>query len=273
MESTAALAGRGPTSSTVLKGTQLLRRIRSKIRTPLPLFRILHRNEERFECPICGYEGPFANFSSFAGFRKYSICPHCDGLERHRLQYLVVKDTLSVLGGQEMKMLHFAPEKFFRQMFSRRFAKYETADLFMEGVDHRVDIRDLPFKDRTYDFVFASHVLEHIHEDRKAIEEVRRVLRPNGIAILPVPIVCERTIEYPEANPYEAGHVRAPGLDYFERYKEYFGRLEVHSSDSFPQRYQLFVYEDRSRWPIPECPLRPPMQGKKHTDFVPVCYA
>lgn len=265
-------AGKLPARSTILTGIQLLRRIRAKVRTPTPLFRILHRHEEWFECPICSYKGPFANFSSFAGSRKYAICPQCDGLERHRLQYLVLKDALSGLKGPEPKMLHFAPEKFFHRMFSGRFARYETADLFMEGVDHHVDIRDLPFEDGTYDFVFASHVLEHIREDRKAIKEIRRVLRPNGIAILPVPIVCEKTIEYPDANPYEAGHVRAPGPDYFERYKEYFGRVEVHNSDSFPQRYQPFVYEDRTRWPTPECPLRLPMHGHKHADFVPVCY-
>ena len=172
-----------------------------------------------------------------------------------------------------LKMLHFAPEKSFRQMFSQQFAKYETADLFMEGVNHKVDIQDLPFEDGTYDFIFASHVLEHIRDDRRAIKEIHRTLRPNGIAVLSVPIVCDKTIEYPEANPYEAGHVRAPGVDYFERCKEYFGRVEIHGSDSFPPKYQTFVYEDRTGWPIPACPLRPPMQGTKHADFVAVCYA
>ena len=169
-------------------------------------------------------------------------------------------------------MLHVAPEKFFRPMFSRRFCRYETADLFAKGVDHKVDIRNLPFEDATYDFVFASHVLEHIREDEKAIKEIRRVLRPNGIAVLPVPIVCEKTIEYPEANAYEAGHVRAPGVDYFDKYREYFARVEVWSSDSVPNKYQPFIYEDRARWPTAECPLRPPMEGRRHADFVPLCY-
>jgi SAM-dependent methyltransferase len=273
MEITTALDGKGPISSNLLKGTQLFRRVRNKIRPPEPLFRLLNRNQERFECPICGYEGPFASLSNWGGFRKHAICPRCDGYERHRLQYLVMRDVLSVFSGRETTMLHFAPEKFFTQMFSRRFTRYETADLFMEGVDHKVDIPDLPFEDGTYDFIFASHVLEHIRDDSRAIKEIRRVLRPNGIAVLPVPIVCEKTIEYPQANPYEAGHVRAPGRDYFERYKEHFGSVQVYASDSFSQKYQTFVYEDRSRWPTLECPLRPPMLGRKHADFVPVCYA
>jgi SAM-dependent methyltransferase len=254
-----------------MAGAQLLRRIKGKMRTPAPIFKILHRNEEAFECPMCEYSGPFATVSAFAGSRKYAICPRCKGLERHRLQYLVMAETLNRLD-RDARVLHFAPEKCFRQMFSGRFARYETADLFMDGVDHKVDIRSLPFADATYDVVFCSHVLEHIREDMTAVSEIRRVLRPNGIAVLPVPIVCEKTVEYPGANPYEAGHVRAPGVDYFERYKEFFAKVEVWSSDSVPQKYQPFIYEDRARWPTRECPLRVPMQGNRHADFVPVCY-
>jgi hypothetical protein len=116
-------------------------------------------------------------------------------------------------------------------------------------------------------------VLEHIRCDKQAIAEIRRVLKPNGMAVLPVPLVAENTIEYPEPNPYEAYHVRAPGLDYFDRYQPFFSRIVKFSSDSLPNRHQLFLYEDRSRWPTKNCPLRPPMKGEKHIDIVPVCYA
>jgi len=172
-----------------------------------------------------------------------------------------------------MKMLHIAPEPFFQEMFSRRFGEYETADLLMKGVDHHVDLQNLPFEDETYDFVFASHVLEHVTDDKRAIREIRRVMKPTGVAILPVPVVCEKTIEYPQANPSEAYHVRAPGFDYFDKYSKCFNRVDVLASNSFPERYQLFIYEDRSVWPTTECPLRPPMDGERHADFVPICYA
>lgn len=124
METTSVSVGRRPTSLTILKGREILRRIKNKVQIPLPLFRMLNRNKERFECPICGYEGPFADFGSFAGYRKHAICPRCGGLERRRLQYLVVRDVFRDLNGREVRMLHFAPEKFFRQMFSLRVAKY-----------------------------------------------------------------------------------------------------------------------------------------------------
>lgn len=255
-----------------MRVTELVRKVRNKVRLPLPLFRVWNRSKEKFECPICAYAGPFLDFRWFGGFREHAVCPQCGALERHRLQYLVVRDVLDGMNVREMKMLHFAPEKFLSPIFRRQFPKYETADLFMKRVDHNVDITALPFEDESYDFVFASHVLEHIRDDKRAIREIHRVLRPAGMAILPVPIICANTIEYPEANPHESGHVRAPGLDYFGRYKEFFGRVEIHTSDEYRQKYQLFVYEDRSRWPTKECPLRPPMHGQKHSDFVPVCY-
>ena len=209
----------------------------------------------------------------FAGHRRHAKCPRCGALERHRLQYFVVIELFKRLNPSKLRMLHFAPETFFRRLFRDRVGEYETADLSMKGVDHHVDLQRLPFEKASYDFIFASHVLEHIPDDGKAISEIRRVLRPGGLAILPVPVVCEKTVEYSEPNPREGWHVRAPGTDYFDKYKQHFPRVEIHDSGSLPERFQLFVYENRSRWPTPECPLRPPMPGERHADFVPVCYA
>jgi len=254
-------------------GTDLVRRLKNNRRVPITVFKFLNRAKEEFECPLCGYKGPFRDRESPGGFRKHAICPNCSALERHRLQYLVVNNVLRGLNVREMKALHFAPETFFKSIFCKRFQQYETADLFMQGVDHKADLQNLPFNDETYDFIFASHVLEHIPNDRKAIQEIRRVLRPNGIAILPVPVICTETIEYPEANPREEGHVRAPGSDYFERYKQCFSKVEIFASDLFPAKYQLFVYENRSAWPTKDWPLRQPMQGEKHPEYVPVCHA
>ncbi|HTV40889.1 MAG TPA: methyltransferase domain-containing protein [Candidatus Sulfotelmatobacter sp.] len=250
----------------------LLKKIRRKIRIPAPLYPLANASKARFECPLCGYCGPFRDMDGFAGKRLHVECPRCGAMERHRLQYLVVKDIVDTLKESKCRMLHFAPEPFFRRIFTQRFGTYETADLEMKGVDHQVDLQNLPFRDATYDLIFASHVLEHVPDDRKAIGEIRRILRPGGLAILPVPVVCETTVEYAEANPHEAYHVRAPGVDYFNKYRPFFSRVEVRTSAELPEKYQLYVYEDRSVWPTAECPLRPPMQGERHADFVPICY-
>ena len=167
--------------------------------------------------PYLWLQWPLHGFRPSTGLRKHARCPNCTALERHRIQFVVLHEVLRDRKTAHLKMLHFAPEPFFREFFSQRFGQYETADLKMKGVDHNVDLQHLPFGDKTYDFVFASHVLEHIPDDQKAISEIRRILKPNGIAILPVPIYSEKTIEYPEPNPHESYHVRAPGMDYFDQ--------------------------------------------------------
>lgn len=170
-------------------------------------------------------------------------------------------------------MIHFAPEPFFESFFQKVMAQYKTADLFREDVDYQINLTNLPFDDNSYDLIYASHVLEHIKDDEKAIQEIYRVLRPGGVAFLPVPLISEVTVEYPEPNPHEEHHVRAPGRDYFEKYRRVFSRVDEFSSDMFPEKYQTFIYEKRSQWPNQYCPLRPPMLGEKHIDVVPVCHA
>lgn len=250
----------------------LSRRVAGKglLETALALF---GRVGPSFECPLCGYQGKFSPVFPASGLRKFARCPQCGSLERHRLQFLVIDPLLRGLPCAAMAMLHIAPEPFFVDYFRRLFGRYDTADLYMEGVDHRVDLAGLPFLTGSYDFVFASHVLEHIRDDMAAIAEIRRVLKPGGIAVLPVPLLGGKTIEYPEPNPAESFHVRAPGYDdYFNRYRRVFDRVSVMTSDMFPEKYQLYIYEDRSRFPTRDCPWREPVKGKRHVDAVPVCH-
>ena len=251
-------------------GRNYARAIRNRIR--LVLLNAREPHKERFECVVCGYEGPFIDMARPTGIRRHAMCPACSSLERHRLQFLVIDQVLKSRNAAQLKMLHFAPEPCFRDLFSSRFGRYETADLEMNDVDHKADLLKLPFADASYDFVFASHVLEHIRDDKQAISEIRRILRPDGVAILPVPIVAYSTIEYPTPSPGEGYHVRAPGLDYFERYERYFARVDRISSETVPNKYQPFLYEDRSIYPTPACPWRPSMTGDRHVDIVPVCY-
>jgi SAM-dependent methyltransferase len=191
---------------------------------------------------------------------------------RHRAQYVVTKNVMQGIRPSALRMLHVAPETCLRTLFSEHFGRYETAGLQRPGVDHDVDLENLPFEDRAYDFLFASHVLEHVRDDERALAEIRRVLRPGGIAVLPVPILSDKTVEYPEPNPHEHLHVRAPGLDYLDKYERYFARVDRISSASLPGEYQTFVYEDRTCWPTKECPYRPAMPGERHVEIVPVCY-
>ena len=98
------------------------------------------------------------------------------------------------------------------------------------------------------------------------------MLSPGGIAILPVPIVAPRTIEYPRPVPTEFHHVRAPGLDYYDRYRKHFARVEVHTSEDFGEELQTWSWEDRTMYPNELGPYHAPMPGQRHLDAVPVCF-
>ena len=236
-------------------------------------FRIRNFRKRRFTCPLCRYRGPFEDVAPDTGVRRHARCPACGSMERHRLQFLVLKRILEDRDPSQMRVLHIAPEEFFRPLFSSWFEHRDTADLERFDVDLRLDLCRLPFPEETYDCVFASHVLEHVPRDVMAVAEIRRVLKPGGLAILPVPLVAERTIEYPAPNPFESGHVRAPGLDYYHRFETLFSSVDLYPSTVFPDCYQTYEYEDRTAWPTEKCPLLPPMEGERHVDIVPVCRA
>lgn len=49
------------------------------------------------------------------------------------------------------------------------------------------DLRSLPFPSQSFDIVLCSHVLEHIEEDRCALGELSRIVKPEGLVIIAVP--------------------------------------------------------------------------------------
>jgi SAM-dependent methyltransferase len=228
----------------------------------------------RFSCPLCGYVGAFVNYPTsllkgpnrLKDTRHYALCPGCGSLERHRLQSRTLDVVLPGFACEEKSVLHFAPEPFLQKRLRSAFGIYRTADLFRKDVDVRADMCDLPLPDQSVDLVYASHVLEHVPDDRKAIAELFRILKPGGMAIIPVPIYTTgATVEYDRPRPEEDGHVRGPGLDYFDRYREVFDDVVLYTSNDFPTQptdNQLFIRVESSHPGAPD---------EMILDYVPVC--
>ena len=255
------------------KGYQAAKRLRYALRVASSHFYKATNRGKKFTCPLCNYRGPFKAKAADTGLRQHAQCPRCGSLERHRLQFLVLQKLGGGFNLSTLRVLHVAPEMFVARHLRKMFKSYTSTDLSQKGVDFHADLRSLPIPDGSYDVVYASHVLEHIDRDRDAIAEIRRILSPGGFAILPVPIVGMRTVEYSKPNPFELMHFRAPGLDYFDRYRECFQKVECFTSENFSPGFQLYIYEDRSHWPTERMPLREPSIGEKHEDIVPVCFA
>jgi SAM-dependent methyltransferase len=139
------------------------------------------------------------------------------------LQKLWSEKTI-VQGG---RLLHVAPEPVLEQKLRLAF-DYVSIDLDGENAMQAMDITCLEFADETFSAVVCNHVLEHVTEDRKALSEIYRVLKPEGWASLQVPMSGDRTIEDSKIiDPGERkrlfgqdDHVRMYGNDYIDRLKE-----------------------------------------------------
>lgn len=182
------------------------------------------------ECPVCGSQ--YKKFLSY-GYevtRQNALCPKCLSLERHRLVWLYLKEKTDFFKSS-MKVLHIAPEQPFQERFKKiEQLEYITADLESPIADYKCDVQDLPFKENEFDMVICNHVLEHVDDDRKAMAEILRVLKPGAKAILLVPLEfgLEKTYEDPGiTSPKERAkhfkqydHVRLYGTDFPKRLEE-----------------------------------------------------
>lgn len=193
---------------------------------------IYYHGNQRY-CPICNKSSrKFLN----AGImhRKDVRCPYCNSLERHRFSWLFLTNKTKILD-KNNKILHIAPEKCLETKFKEIFGKnYLSADLYSHAMV-KMDITNIQYPDNSFDFIYCSHVLEHVLDDKKAIKEFYRIIKKNGSAILNVPITTIKTFEDPTiTDPEERlkifgqkDHVRRYGLDYVDRLEEAGFKVQV----------------------------------------------
>ncbi len=161
--------------------------------------------------------------------RNNVLSPSTLSLERHRLLWLYLQNETDFFTAKEKKnVLHFAPEQeFYKRFKKQKNIQYTTTDLFSPLADVKADICNLPFEDNQYDVLFCNHVLEHIPDDTKAMQELYRVLKPGGMAILQIPQDLNRAITFSDDSITDEkeraaifgqyDHVRVYGRDYFDK--------------------------------------------------------
>lgn len=179
---------------------------------------------EKRTCSCCGYYGFFGVFGSPP--RLDAQCPNCVSVERHRLFCLGHERGLFFGEGKFCEpVLHFAPEKIIENILRKKCMDYKSADLF-EPADLKLDIEKIDIEDGSVGTVIANHVLEHVN-DKKAISEIYRILKPGGIFIASIPIIegwkytyeneavsspAERVLHFGQYD-----HVRYYGADFRDR--------------------------------------------------------
>ncbi|MDD2598606.1 MAG: class I SAM-dependent methyltransferase [Kiritimatiellae bacterium] len=199
-------------------------------------------------CCICGKR--FMRFSTYRGgwdavssYLKqldwtgsdfdHFWCPFCRShdRERHLKLYFDALNFWDKFKGATV--LHIAPEKHIALCIeSCQPKRYLKGDIVpaREGVEV-MDVTAIPEADNTFDFVLCNHVLEHVPDDRKALSEIFRVLKPGGVAILQTPYAPELryTRERDPSISTEAqrlefygqeDHIRLYGIDLLDRILE-----------------------------------------------------
>lgn len=173
-------------------------------------------------CNVCGYRGRFE--AAGRPRRIDARCPKCGSAERYRLLALWWERHGRFLA--EADLLHFAPEPGLAKMLRARVGRYRSADITPGRADMVLDIEAIAAPEASFDCIVCSHVLEHVN-DRKALAEMHRVLKPGGVALIMLPVIegWAKTYENETAvTPEErmrhygqADHVRYYGADVRER--------------------------------------------------------
>ncbi len=159
--------------------------------------------------------------------RSNVLSPSTLSLERHRLLWLYLKNETDFFTIYK-KILHFAPEQCFLKRFrALKNLDYTTTDLESPIADIKADICNLPFADDEFDIIFCNHVLEHIPDDTKAMQELYRVLKKGGMGIFQIPQDLSRAITFEDDSITDKkerakifgqyDHVRIYGKDYFDK--------------------------------------------------------
>lgn len=219
----------------------------------VPIMGILYLGRGR-RCPICGIQRRKFMPYGYVTSREDALCPHCLSLERHRMIWLWITRSTTLLNDHP-RLLHIAPEVSLMNHFNKVYrdsGEYITADLESPLAKIHFDVQQIPLADNSIDVVICNHLLEHVDDDRKAMRELYRVLHPAGWGIMLVPEERQRattfeddTITDPKLRTELFGqydHRRIYGRDYDERLRESGFRVERIAVESIATEEERKLY-------------------------------
>ncbi|WP_055443358.1 class I SAM-dependent methyltransferase [Lacinutrix himadriensis] len=190
-----------------------------------------------YQCNLCGFK-----LSKFVVTENFgSICPKCGSISRNRRLWTLIKDTL-----ENKKVLHFSPSHSLKEQIQKANTKeYITTDYLGEfQAMKKLNIEAIDEPDNYYDVIICYHVLEHVVQDRKAMQELYRILKPNGICYVQTP--------FKEGENYEDATIvtEADRLKYFGQEDH----LRIYSVSGLSNRLQeagfkidVFDYEEDAK--------------------------
>ena len=153
--------------------------------------KLLNNAGRKYYCVICNYNAKQFLDSGLYSRRKNVKCPKCRSLVRHRHLWLYLTKNYGILEKKKsVELLHFAPEKSLMNGLSKvQSIKYYTSEYSQQkNADFHFDIQKIDYENNQFDIIICSHVLEHVPDDYKAMQELYRILRVGGEALIQVPL-------------------------------------------------------------------------------------
>lgn len=176
----------------------------------------------KHQCNICSKK-----LKSFIVLNNNDLlCPFCGSLSRTRRLWSQLNQNNHING----QLLHFSPARcLYRKLKQIDGINYFSTDFGGEFLaDYSFDITDIEQEDEKFDVIICYHILEHIFDDRKAISELYRVLKPNGKIYV--------------QTPFKGGEIyENPSIVSLEERKIHFGQedhVRVYSIDGLKKRLE-----------------------------------
>ena len=206
------------TESITLQNEAILEIARSDLRSGIPDRALVLKDDESLKGEL---ELQMRQSDQAYGAQLLGSTWH--GVSRGRTLCYYFENHRNLLRGK--KILHFSPETELREWMVNNASElsltYKTSNILGRDVDLNQDITALTIED-SYDIVICHRVLEHVLDDRKALAELFRILRPNGFLQISVPQSMHKahTLEWTVPDMTHHQHVRHYGSDFSHRLRE-----------------------------------------------------
>lgn len=201
----------------------------------------------RFTCPCCGWRLRAFTHGGFSlRKRHHGYCPRCNSKARHRRDWLFLQQQTDLFTANR-RLLHISP----KYSLARRLARMPNLDYVAGDLGARpfislqFDVASLPFTAEAFDAAICIHVLEHVEQDRRAMAEIFRALKPGGWALISAPVRLDRptyedaaitAVEDRQRAFGETDHVRFYGHDLVDRLEESGFTVLLDRADSLDEK-------------------------------------
>ena len=149
---------------------------------------------EEYHCPVC--ESNWKKFIVLQNGNK--VCPKCGSGGRERRLWTLLQDYI----GQNTTQLDFSPARsLFRRLKKINNHTYVASDLSGDFLaDEAFDITRIDAPNEAFDLITCYHILEHVPEDERAMTELYRVLKKEGVCFVQTPFKNGAIYENPDIN-------------------------------------------------------------------------